>query len=241
MDKLTKSQTNREAADCIRPVMHYRQTTDFTCGPAALLMAMRAQNSAARFDRTEELQIWREANTVYMGSRSTHAGCSALGLALAAQRRGFCVEVRVSHNQPLLQGSARHPDLLDANRLLHQVDLAQAIAECIKISNDVPGPQHLPALLQAGILPVVLASTSYLDRSRAPHWIVVTGAEDGIVYMSDPWVNAEQGELASDRTSIPLPFQRFRTIARYGSRRERAMVLVGRPRGTDGPHIGGRS
>ena len=68
-------------------VPYYPQTTDFTCGPACLLMAMGALQPARVLERREELQIWREATTVFM--TSGHGGCSPQGLALAAWRRGF--------------------------------------------------------------------------------------------------------------------------------------------------------
>lgn len=44
-----------------RPVPYYQQTLDFTCGPACLLMAMKALQPERSMSRAEELQIWREA------------------------------------------------------------------------------------------------------------------------------------------------------------------------------------
>ena len=37
----------------------YRQTLDFTCGPACLMMAMKAQDPALKADRAMEIQLWR--------------------------------------------------------------------------------------------------------------------------------------------------------------------------------------
>jgi ribosomal-protein-alanine acetyltransferase len=71
-------------------VPYYPQTTDFTCGPACLLMAMGACSRRAVLERREELQIWREATTVFM--TSGHGGCSPQGLALAPGDEDFgCV------------------------------------------------------------------------------------------------------------------------------------------------------
>lgn len=55
-------------------VPYYQQTTDFTCGAASLLMAMGALEPARVAQRREELQIWREATTVFM--TAGHGGCS---------------------------------------------------------------------------------------------------------------------------------------------------------------------
>ena len=66
---------------------NYNQSLDFTCGPASLMMAIRALDKTQPLDRAHELQLWREANTVFMGKG--HPGSSPYGLALAAWRRGF--------------------------------------------------------------------------------------------------------------------------------------------------------
>ena len=47
-------------------VPYYNQTTDFSCGPSSLLMAMKALDPKSDFSRTHELQLWREANTIFM-------------------------------------------------------------------------------------------------------------------------------------------------------------------------------
>jgi len=55
-------------------------------------MAMKALKPSVKADRALELQLRREANTIFMGPSGGHGGCSALGLALAAHRRGFGAE-----------------------------------------------------------------------------------------------------------------------------------------------------
>ena len=72
-------------------VPYYAQTLDFTCGPAAIMMAMHALDRAMPLDQTSEIRLWRELTTVFMTSGL--GGCSPEGLALAAQRRGFHVEL----------------------------------------------------------------------------------------------------------------------------------------------------
>ncbi|MCF5581541.1 GNAT family N-acetyltransferase, partial [Pseudomonas syringae] len=51
-----------------RSVPYYQQTLDFTRGPACLLMAMKALQPERLMGRAEEVQIWREATTVFMTS-----------------------------------------------------------------------------------------------------------------------------------------------------------------------------
>src|SRR3569623_1678850 len=70
-----------------RKLPYYNLSTDFTCGPSSLMMAMAALDKSQPIDRAHELQLWREANTVFMGKG--HPGSSPYGLALAGWRRGF--------------------------------------------------------------------------------------------------------------------------------------------------------
>jgi hypothetical protein len=88
-----ESQSRRKPAP-LRRLPHYRQTTDFTCGPASLMMAMKTLAPQTKIDRGLELQLWREANTIFMGPSGGHGGCSALGLALAgAASRPRCMSI----------------------------------------------------------------------------------------------------------------------------------------------------
>src|ERR1700742_4780515 len=85
-----------------RKLPYSNQSLDFTCGPSSLMMAMRALDPAQPIDRAHELQLWREANTVFMGKG--HPGSSPYGLALAAWRRGFRPELWLSRRGPFLLG-----------------------------------------------------------------------------------------------------------------------------------------
>ncbi len=63
----------------------YVQTLPFTCGAACLLMSFAALGHPAPPTRKKEVQLWREATTIFMAGG--HGGCSGQGLALAAHRR----------------------------------------------------------------------------------------------------------------------------------------------------------
>ncbi len=210
-------------------VPHYRQTTDFTCGPSSLMMAMRALRPGNRTDRALELQLWREANTIFMGPSGGHGGCSALGLALAARRRGFAAEVYVNHRGVLLGTRTRSKERSEVMRVLHARDLAEARAAGIPVhyeSLDVPA---LEQSLGSGFLPIVLNSMRYLHNDGTAHWFVVTGIDADNVYVNDPWVSVSKGKTARDVTGAVIPRRLFGKVTTYGEKRERAAVLIGRP------------
>lgn len=89
----------------LRPMPWYEQTLEFTCGPASLMMAMGSLRPELTLNRKLELRLWREATTIFM--TAGHGGCGPYGLAIAAARRGFRVEVYVTNEGVHLIDSVR--------------------------------------------------------------------------------------------------------------------------------------
>ena len=57
--RMEKSLASRPDPAIVR-VPYYAQSLDFTCGPAALLMAMRAHDPSVHVDPRAEVRLWRE-------------------------------------------------------------------------------------------------------------------------------------------------------------------------------------
>jgi predicted double-glycine peptidase len=209
-------------------VPHYAQTTDFSCGPSSLIMAMKALQPSLRVDRSLELQLWREANTIFTGPSGDHGGCSALGLALAAHRRGLAVEVYVNHRGVLLSTRADPRERAAVMRVLHERDLKEARAAGIPIHYHGLRLDELTAALRDGALPLVFNSMVRLHNDPTSHWFVVVGLDDDSVYVNDPWVDRSKGRSARDMTAVPIPLAAFGRVTSYGMKRERQAVLVRR-------------
>ncbi|MEX1147348.1 MAG: peptidase C39 family protein, partial [Sphingomonadales bacterium] len=56
---------------------YYPQTTDFTCGPAAMIMALSGLKPGLSGSRRLELRLWREATTIFMAGGL--GGCEPYG------------------------------------------------------------------------------------------------------------------------------------------------------------------
>jgi len=209
-----------------RRVPHYGQTTDFTCGPSSLIMAMKALKPAVKVDRALELQLWRESNTIFMGPSGGHGGCSALGLALAAHRRGFRAEVHLSHEGVLLGDRAGSKEHLEVMRVLHERDLRDARAAGIPVRHRGFSVDQLEAALRGGALPIVLNSMQFLHDDPTAHWFVVTAVDDDNVYVNDPWVARDEGKTPVDMTGVAIPRAAFDDVTSYGKKYERAAVLI---------------
>jgi predicted double-glycine peptidase len=212
----------------VKRVPHYAQTTDFTCGPSSLIMSMAALDPKVKRSRALELQLWREANTIYMGPSGGHGGCGALGLALSAHRRGFKAEVHLNHKGVLLAYRAKSKERVAVMRVLQDKDLAEAKAAGIPVTHDGITLNEIEAKLRAGFMPIVLNSMRYLHQDATAHWFVVTDIDDKSVYVNDPWVSKKRRKTAADMSGVAIPRRVFERITAYGPKKERAVVLVSR-------------
>jgi ribosomal protein S18 acetylase RimI-like enzyme len=206
-------------------IPHYRQTLEFTCGPAALMMAMKALQRRLRLDRRLELRLWRESTTIFM--TSGHGGCSPHGLALAAWRRDFAVELFVNDARPPFLDSVRDPDKKAVIRLVHEEFLDEIRRTDIKVHRHPLSADELSARLAAGKMPVVLISQYRIYGDKEPHWIIVSGCDQRFIYAHDPYISDAHAST-TDRVSIPILRREFELMARYGRSKLQAAVIVGK-------------
>lgn len=205
-------------------VPYYAQTTEFTCGPASAMMAMSALDPQFPRDRSQELQIWREATTIFM--TSGHGGCGPHGLALAAWRRGFRVQLFISQSGPLFVEGVRSEDKKSVLELVHQEFERELKETDIEVEYRAVTSEDLKVCLAAGGVPIVLISTYKFNRNKAPHWVVVTALDDRFVYINDPEIDEEIFRLETDNINIPIPKRHFDSMAKFGQTRLRTAVLI---------------
>jgi ribosomal protein S18 acetylase RimI-like enzyme len=217
----------RELPQQTQSVPYYEQTLDFTCGPAALMMALGAFDRDMQLDRRLELRLWREATTIFM--TSGHGGCGPYGLALAAARRGFNVVVYVNDDGIHLIESVRSTAKKAVIRLV-QEDMADELAQLgVPIKQRSLTPDEIEDRFVRGDIPLVLISSYAIYGEKYPHWVTVTGFDDRFVYVHDPFVDYDQGETRLDSINMPIQRQQFARMARYGRVGLQAVVMLGAP------------
>lgn len=210
-----------------RPVPWYRQTTDFTCGPAALLMAMAALEPGLKPKREMELDIWREATTIFM--TSGHGGSHPLGLALAASARGFQAEAFVNQKGPLFVESVRSPEKRQVIEAVHRQFLKKARQRGISLRQHEVRQIDIERWLTEGAMVVVLISTYRLDHRKAPHWVTVSAMDDQCLYVHDP--DPTEGEQNSlDCQYLPIAREDFDKMSLFGRERLRTAVVIRKAR-----------
>lgn len=212
------------------PVPYYPQTTDFSCGPAALIMAMAALDEQQPLTTLEELRVWREATTIFM--LAGHGGCGPHGLALSAWNRNFEASAWLSTEQPLFRDTVRSENKKRVLELVHEGFLQDIGQTSIQLHHDPLTLEAMEQALHNGQVPVILISTWQLNRSRVPHWVTVCAIDDQFVYLHDPEIDVDAGETVADKQYLPVDKRVFSQISRYGSKQPlQAAVIVGPKRG----------
>ncbi len=206
-------------------IPYYAQTTDFTCGAASLMMAMKELDSGVEMDQRTELQIWREATTIFM--TSGHGGCGPHGLAYAASKRGFNADVYVSHDKPLFVEGVRNESKKQILELVH-LDFLQKLHEFhVPVHHCILSLNQLQQRLEQGALPLVLISTYRFDGRKAPHWVLLVDMDDQFVYINDPDPDDDNEQRSLlDKHYLPIPRQSFEMMLHFGQNRLRCAVVL---------------
>jgi hypothetical protein len=203
------------------------QTLDFTCGPATLMMAMKALDKNIEIDRSLELRLWRESTTIFM--TAGHGGCGPYGLALAAHRRGFDVEVFVNDDSALFVDSVRSEEKKEVIRLVQEDFLQELSRTSIRVHYRQLGLAEMREKFEEGGIPVVLISSYRIYREKFPHWVVVNGFDERFIYVHDPYVDYENGKSCMDCINMPIAQADFERMARYGKSGLRAALIIKKP------------
>ena len=208
--------------DVVQPF--YEQTTDFSCGPASLMMAVKSMRPEYKMTRQEELRIWREATTIFMAAG--HGGCSPYGLALSAWHRGLNVTLYINQEEaPFLDG-VRDEEKKSVIQEVHDDFIKEIKTTGIKIKVQNLESAELDRILQSGHPIIALISTWRLNRNKAPHWVYVTASDDEFVYINDPDINDDPHLTQTDYIHVPIDKSIFREMARFGQKRLRCLIEI---------------
>ncbi|WP_372739810.1 GNAT family N-acetyltransferase/peptidase C39 family protein [Neptunomonas sp.] len=212
-----------QSAQAYKPTPWYQQTTDFTCGPAALMMGMASLKADVKLSQELELDIWREATTIFM--TSGHGGCHPLGLALAAHRRGFEATTYINSRHPLFIEGVRSEHKKAVMTAVDQQFHHKAEAEGVNtVFADVTQNQ-IQNWLTEGYAVLVLISTYRMDGLKAPHWVTVTAVDDICLYVHDPDPD-DKHQLPIDCQHIPIARENFAKMSAFGRGRLRTAVII---------------
>jgi ribosomal protein S18 acetylase RimI-like enzyme len=203
---------------------YFHQTTEFTCGPACMMMALAWADRNFKPPAAFEFQLWREATTIFMSSGP--GGCEPYGMAVALKRRGLEPELYVSHCGPYFLETAKGAD---KRRVMQVTQLAfQREAKALGI------PTHLTPVSEsvlmrafdAGSVVIVLVSGYHVVPRGRPHWIFAFGRHARHVLMHDPAAVRDDQGMAGAAETYAVPWTVFERVTHLGRDRLSAAIVI---------------
>jgi ribosomal protein S18 acetylase RimI-like enzyme len=203
---------------------YFHQTTEFTCGPACLLMALAWADPALRPDPAFEFKLWREATTIFMSGGP--GGCEPFGLAVTLRRHGLVPEIFVSHPGPYFVDTVRAEEKRRVMRI--------AQAEFRREAQELRIPAHIKPLgesalidaFDSGAVAIVMVAGDHMFRRRVPHWVFAFAHEGRAILVHDPAAGPNhQGEATAPET-YAMPSSTFERMTRCGVHKLQASILV---------------
>jgi len=203
---------------------YFHQTTEFTCGPACMMMALAWADPAYRPSAGDEFKLWREATTIFMTSGP--GGCEPYGVAVTLKRHGLAPEIYVSRAGPYFLDTVRQEDQRRVMRLAQ--DEFRRDAEQLKI------PIHLAPLAESALIEtfekgaaaIVLVSGYRMVRRNVPHWVFAFGRDGQHILVHDPAAPRDTHGNATGQETYAVPIVEFDRMARFGRDELRAAILI---------------
>ena len=165
-------------------VPHYKQSTEYTCGPACAMMTLKFFDKIAEMNRRTEFELWRECNMI--GS----LGADAFGLALTLLYRGLAVKIVTERKETIPMeriARKRGEEMSKIARYAIQLSYDKAKILGAEIVFRRPRISDIKETLDQGTVPIVLVNMYQMHRYNIPHWIVIIGYHGRYVYLNDPF------------------------------------------------------
>lgn len=203
---------------------YFHQTTDFTCGPACLLMALAWADRAFSPSPVMEFRLWREATTIFMSSGP--GGCEPFGMAIALKRHGLSSEIFVTRPGPYFLDTVQSPEKRRVMRITQDDFVEEAEALGLAVHLTYADESVVIPALDAGAAAIVLVSGYHMTPRGQPHWVFVFGREDRFVLVHDPAASRDEQGRALAPETYAVPWPAFMRMTRCGRDHLGATILI---------------
>ncbi|HIH29217.1 MAG TPA: hypothetical protein HA260_05380 [Thermoplasmata archaeon] len=178
-------------------VPYFQQTRTATCGPACLMMVMKYWDPSLKFSRKMEFYLWKKSYSLFM-----FGGTFQYGLAVAATTLGYTTEIY--QKTRFSDGYPKYPELAT---LIERMVSHKALRLHISIQYGYENIRVVDDALRQKIPPIVFINLLPLLDENVFHWVVVTGLDEHMVYINDPYIPREFS--GTQKKNHPVPRDDF--------------------------------
>jgi hypothetical protein len=170
-------------------IPYYAQSSDFTCGPACVLMIFKYFDPHLKLNRTLEFEVWRQCNMI--GVR----GADPFGMSVPLLDAGYDVHLATKRRKMI------DPDLWKSRLREHtftpeDAKLAvfgigenkkRALTRGMTVEYRQLTVERVTRSFSEGFIPIALVHMGVVHQLDIPHWVVVTDVGEDYVALNDPY------------------------------------------------------
>jgi len=170
-------------------IPYYEQTSEFTCGPACVLMVMKYFDPKLELTRQLEFEVWRHCNMI--GTK----GADPFGLSIPLIDAGHEVRLITQH-KTVVNTKRWKRRLTRAGFTRQEAELSffgirqnklRALARNLPVQYKRPRVRDIADAAGAGYVPIALVHMGVIHSLNVPHWVVVTDVDERSVLFNDPY------------------------------------------------------
>jgi hypothetical protein len=169
-------------------VPYYAQSSDFTCGPACVLMVMKHFEPDLEIGRELEFEVWRQCNMI--GIR----GADPFGLSIPLIDAGYKVRLITRSGKTVNSDYWKHrlrrrfsSEEIDLSLFGMKDNKQRAIRRNLPVTYKRPVVADIVRGVRGDYVPIALVHMGIIHSLNIPHWIVVTDADEEQVVFNDPY------------------------------------------------------
>lgn len=169
-------------------VPYYVQSSEFSCGPACVLMVMKHFEPRLKLGRGLEFETWRQCNMIGI------KGADAYGLSVPLIDAGYEVRLltqrrKVIDPTPWKRRLRRLFSAEDIELSLFGMKQNQkrALHKHLRVTFKRPIVGDIVRGVREGFVPIALVHMGVVHSLNIPHWVVVTDADETSVVFNDPY------------------------------------------------------
>ena len=169
-------------------VPYYHQSSEFSCGPACVLMVMKHFEPRLEFGRPLEFEIWRQCNMIGI------KGADPYGLSIPLIDAGYEVRLLTQRRRvidPALWSRRllRHfsADEIELSLFGMQQNMKRAMRRHLPVTFKRPTIGDVVRCVREDFVPIALVHMGVVHSLNIPHWVVVTDTDENSVVFNDPY------------------------------------------------------
>jgi len=169
-------------------VPYYQQSSEFSCGPACVVMVMKHFEPRLKIGRSLEFEIWRQCNMIGI------KGADPYGLSVPLIDAGY--EVRLLTQRGKVIDSAHWKRRLRRHFSADEIELSlfgmrqnqkRALRRHLQVEIKRPVVGDVVRGVRENLVPIALVHMGVVHSLNIPHWVVVTDADESSVVFNDPY------------------------------------------------------